>query len=117
MKLASDIIIRPVITEKSTSDAANGRYTFVVNKNAAKTEIRKACEELFNVRVLKVHTVNYNGKKKRMGVHEGLTPSFKKAIITIDTDPKPEAYQVKGGKTQHVTRKYKNSIEEFGFGQ
>lgn len=117
MKYAHDIIIRPVITEKSTEDAAVGKYTFVVDRSATKPEIRQACEKLFNVKVLQVNTVNYSGKKKRMGVHQGLTSAWKKAIVTIDMDPQPEAYQVKGNKPAQSTRKYKTAIEEFGFGQ
>jgi large subunit ribosomal protein L23 len=117
MKSAHDIIIRPVITERSTSDAAVGKYTFVVAKNATKPEIRQACEKLFNVKVLQVNTVNYDGKSKRMGVHQGLTSAWKKAVVTINMDPHPEVYKTKGGKEAQKTRKYKTSIEEFGFGQ
>lgn len=117
MKTAQDIIIRPVITEKSTGDAAVGKYTFVVAKSATKPQIRRACEQLFNVKVKKVNTAHYAGKSKRMGIHQGLTSSWKKAMVTIDMDPKAESYQVEGGKASQVTRRYKTSIEEFGFGQ
>ena len=117
MKSAYDVIIRPVITEKSTMDAAGGKYTFVVARTATKPEIRQACEKLFKVRVLQVNTVNYDGKKKRMGVHQGMTSAWKKAVVTIDTDPQPQTYQTKGGKTTQTARRYKTSIEEFGFGQ
>ncbi len=117
MKTAHDIIIRPVITEKSTGDAAIGKYTFVVAPTATKTEVRQACEKLFGVKVLKVNTVNYDGKNKRQGVHQGMTPSWKKAVVTIDTDPQAVMYLGKGGKSAQATRKYKTSIEEFGFGQ
>lgn len=64
MRSAYDVIIKPVITERSTADTAEGKYTFAVAKNATKTEIRQACEKLFNVRVLKVNTQNVSGKKK-----------------------------------------------------
>ena len=117
MKAAQDIIIRPIITERSTEDAALGRYTFVVPKGTTKPEIRRACEELFNVKVIRVNTQNYAGKKKRMGVHAGVTSSWKKAVVTIDTDPQSETYLTTGGKDASTTRKYKTSIEEFGFGQ
>lgn len=117
MKTAHDIIIRPVITERSTGDAAIGKYTFVVAPAATKTEVRIACEKLFGVKVLKVNTVNYDGKNKRQGVHQGMTPSWKKAVVTIDTDPQGATYLGKGGKTAQAGRKYKTSIEEFGFGQ
>ena len=117
MKTAHDIIVKPIITEKSTYDAAEGKYTFAVDVNATKTEVRKACEQLFNVKVLKVNTLNYDGKKKRMGVHQGKTAAWKKAIVTIDMEPKADNFLTKGGKQSQSARKYKTSIEEFGFGQ
>lgn len=117
MKTAHDIIVRPVITERSTTDAAIGKYTFVVATDATKPEIRQAVEKLFDVKVKSVNTVNYDGKIKRQGVHKGKTPSFKKAVVTIDTDPSNAVYLIKGGKQTQSTRKYKTSIEEFGFGQ
>jgi large subunit ribosomal protein L23 len=117
MKTAHDIIIRPVITEKSTGEAASGKYTFAVARNATKTEIRQACEKLFGVKVLQVNTANYDGKSKRVGVHQGLTPAWKKAVVTIDTAPKAAEFLTKGGKTSQATRKFKTTIEEFGFGQ
>jgi large subunit ribosomal protein L23 len=117
MKDARDIIVRPYVTERSTASAAVGRYTFVVADGATKTEIRSAVEELFSVKVLKVNTVNVSGKEKRQGVHVGLTPSWKKAVVTIDTDPKPATFLTKGGKPSASPRKFKNSIEEFGYGQ
>ena len=92
MKLAEDIIKKPFITEKSNIEVAEGKYTFVVDKNATKTEIKKAVEKLFQVKVLKVNTLNFKGKRKRMGVHEGQRPDWKKAIVKIDTDPKPVTY-------------------------
>ena len=116
MSNAHDIIIRPVITERSTIESSKGKYTFVVDKNANKVQIRQAVEELFSVKVLKVNTVNYDGKMKRQGVHSGKTPSWKKAVITIDLEPEAESYLTKGGKKTAASRKYKNTIEEFGFG-
>ncbi|MEA4890849.1 MAG: 50S ribosomal protein L23 [Clostridiaceae bacterium] len=117
MKTAHDIIIQPIITEKSTGDAAIGKYTFLVATTATKPEIRQACEKLFDVKVRKVNTVNYDGKSKRMGVHQGLTSSWKKAVVTISTEPQSESFQIKGGKASQSNRKYKTTIEEFGFGQ
>lgn len=114
MRSPEDIIRGPYITEKSNDEIANGKYTFKVDVNATKTEIKLAVEQLFNVKVLKVNTINYKGKRKRLGVHAGKRPDWKKAIVKIDTDPKPETYLVKGGKTATSTRKYKTSIEEFG---
>ncbi|NLK87368.1 MAG: 50S ribosomal protein L23 [Clostridiaceae bacterium] len=117
MRTPEDIILRPFITEKSNLDVAAGKYTFVVDVNATKTEIRRAAEKLFQVKVLEVNTINYEGKVKRMGVHTGPRPNWKKAVIKIDLDPKPETYLAKGGKEVVNTKKYKTSIEEYGVTQ
>ena len=117
MKFAEDIIVRPYITEKSNLDMAEGKYTFIVDKKATKTEVKMAVEKLFGVKVIAVNTVNYEGKEKRQGVHVGRTPAFKKAIVKIDTDPKPVSYKEKGGQTVSSNKKYKTSIDEFGVAQ
>ena len=85
---AQEIIIAPVITEKSNMDMAEGKYTFRVAKNASKTQVKKAVEEIFNVKVMAVNTVSMPGKEKRMGVHTGFRPDFKKAIVTLKEDSK-----------------------------
>ena len=108
-----DIIIAPVVTEKSNDELQQGKYTFEVNKNATKVEIANAVEKLFEVKVLKVNTMNVNGKKKRVGYHQGKTPDWKKAIVTIDTNPGELTYLAKGGKTTKISKKYKDSIDEF----
>jgi large subunit ribosomal protein L23 len=112
--MAEDIVIRPLITEKSNDQIVDGKYTFIVHVDSTKTEIRKAIEKLFNVKVIKVNTSNYDGKMKRMGVHIGPRPSWKKAVIKIDTSPKAQSYAEKGGKIVASTHKYRTSIEEFG---
>ncbi|MDD3959117.1 MAG: 50S ribosomal protein L23 [Clostridiaceae bacterium] len=112
-----DIIIKPILTEKSSGDVAVGKYTFEVNKTATKTQIKDAVEKLFNVKVLSVATANYEGKMKRQRYSLGRTPSWKKAVVTIATESKDSSYLGKGGKTTKVSAKYKTSIEEFGFGQ
>lgn len=117
MRTPEDIILRPFITEKSNIDVASGKYTFIVNVNATKSEIKQAAERLFQVKVLAVNTLNYEGKIKRMGVHTGPRPDWKKAVIKIDLDPKPVAYLAKGGKETINNRKYKTSIEEYGVTQ
>ena len=117
MRIAEDIIIKPYITEKSNTAIAVGRYTFVVDKRATKTEIKMAVEKLFQVKVLKVNTANYEGKTKRMGAHVGDRPDWKKAIVKIDTNPKADEFLAKGGKTVANNKKFKNSIEEFGVAQ
>ncbi len=117
MRTPEDIILRPYITEKSNLEVASGKYTFIVDVNATKTEIRQALERLFQVKVLKVNTMNYDGKLKRMGVHVGPRSDWKKAVIKIDLDPKADSYLTKGGKGIVNTKKYKNNIEEFGVTQ
>ena len=83
-----DIIIRPVLSEKSYAGIADKTYTFVVAKSANKTEIKLAIEKIFGVTVDKVNTCNYDGQKKRMGRHEGYTSAYKKAIVSLKSDSK-----------------------------
>ena len=111
--LPEEIIIAPVVTEKSNDQLQEGKYTFKVNKKATKVEIAKAVEKLFEVKVLKVNTMKVNGKKKRVGYHVGKTSDWIKAIVTIDTNPEDETYLTKGGKQAKASKKYKDSIEEF----
>ena len=108
-----DIIIRPIVTEKSNMALQEGKYTFEVAKKATKIQIATAVEKLFNVKVLKVNTMNVEGKQKRMGVHQGKTSDWKKAIVTIDTNPQDSKYIAKGGKEVKVANKYKDAIDEF----
>ncbi len=86
--VAHDIIIRPVLSEKSYQDIANKKYTFEVAKSANKTQIKKAIEEIFKVKVESVNISNVYGKIKRQGRHEGLTGSYKKAIVQLTSDSK-----------------------------
>ena len=109
--VAEDIIIAPVVTERSTADMQEGKYTFKVAKKATKIDIKNAVEKLFEVKVLSVNTMTVKGKEKRVGVHQGRTSDWKKAIVTIDTDPKEVTYLEKGGKTKKVSKKYKVSID------
>ncbi len=88
MKTAQDIIIAPVITEKSMSGIADKKYTFKVAKDASKYEIADAVKELFKVDVAKVNTINVRGKARRMGRYEGYTASWKKAVVTLTADSK-----------------------------
>ena len=114
MRLAEDIIIRPYVKEKSYDVMAQGKYTFIVDHRATKTAIRNAVEKLFNVKVVDVNTVNYDGKEKRMGVHLGKTAKWKKAVVKIDTNPQAVSYFDKSGKKVTTNKKYKNEISEFG---
>ena len=108
-----DVIVAPVITEKSNDGLQEGKYTFEVNKKATKVDIARAVEKLFNVKVLKVNTMHVNGKTKRVGRSIGKTSDWKKAIVTIDTNPSEKTYMAKGGKVTKVSKKYKDSIDEF----
>jgi large subunit ribosomal protein L23 len=82
-KEARDIIIKPVVTEKTMNLLADNKYTFLVDKRANKVEIKKAVEEIFKVKVDSVTTMNVQGKKKRMGRFEGRRPSRKKAVVSL----------------------------------
>ena len=108
-----DIIIAPVITEKSNDELQAGKYTFRVNKKATKIDIRNAVEKLFEVKVLNVNTMSVKGKEVRRGKTTGKTSDWKKAIVTIDTNPGDIKYLDKGRKEVKVSKKYKDSIEHF----
>nr|WP_279237167.1 50S ribosomal protein L23 [Alkaliphilus pronyensis] len=83
-----DIIIRPLVSEQSMESMADKKYTFVVDKKANKTEIKKAIEKIFGVKVEKVNTMNMTGKYKRMGKNIGKRPDWKKAIVQLKPDSK-----------------------------
>lgn len=83
MKNAHDIILAPIISEQSMDVAAEKKYTFKVAKDANKTQVKLAVEEVFGVEVKKVNIANYDGKLKRMGRNFGYTPSYKKAVVTL----------------------------------
>ncbi len=85
---AQDIVIRPIITEKSMMGIADKKYTFEVAKSATKIDVARAVEELFKVKVDKVTTVNVRGRLKRQGRFEGYTRSWKKAYVTLTKDSK-----------------------------
>ena len=111
--LPEEVIVRPVITEKSNDEMQSGKYTFEVNKKATKVEIAKAVEKLFEVKVLNVNTMIVKGKTKRVRYVEGKTLDWKKAIVTIDMNPAEKTYLGKGGKEVKASKKFKDSIDEF----
>jgi len=78
-----DVIIRPVISEKSYGLLDQNKYTFVVHKSANKTEIKIAIEKIFDVKVVNVNTQNRPGKRKRRGYVVGKRPDIKRAIVTL----------------------------------
>lgn len=110
---AEEIIIAPIVTERSSTGIQDGKYTFEVNKKATKVDIAKAVEKIFGVKVLSVNTISVKGKEKRVGAHTGMTSDWKKAIVTIDTNPSEKTYLAKGGKEVKVSKKYKDTIDEF----
>ena len=86
--IAHDIIIRPIITEKSMMGIAEKKYTFEVAKTATKIDIANAVEEAFKVKVAKVNTVSVRGRLNRQGRTQGYTKSWKKAVVTLTEDSK-----------------------------
>ena len=91
--VAHDIIIRPIITEKSSSLMEMNKYTFEVHRSANKIQIRKAVEEIFKVKVLSVNTMNVPSKPKRMGAFIGKTRSWKKAIVALPEGQRIEFFE------------------------
>lgn len=79
-----DIIIAPVITEKSALLEQEGKYVFKVDTKANKVQIKQAIEKIFNVKVLSVNTSNSHPKKKRVGKYTGMTNKYKKAIVKLE---------------------------------
>jgi large subunit ribosomal protein L23 len=88
MKAPHDIILRPVLTEKSYDSIPDKKYTFLVDARSNKTEIKQAVETIFGVKVKNVNTLRQQGKMKRVGVHTGRKPSFKKAFVTLTAESK-----------------------------
>ena len=89
MKSPYDIIIKPVLTEKSYATIADKKYVFVVDKKSNKSEIKSAVEKIFGVKVESVNTLRTDGKIKRQGRTQGRTPEIKKAYVTLKKDSKP----------------------------
>ncbi len=85
---ARDVIKSPVITEHSADLMMDKKYTFEVDPRANKTEVKAAVESAFNVKVIKVNTMNIKGKLKRMGQHAGYRSDRKKAIVQLSEDSK-----------------------------
>ena len=93
MKSVADIIVRPLITEKSMDGIANKVYTFEVQKDATKAEVALAVETMFKkTKVVKVNIINMKKKPKRYGVHFGYTSEWKKAVVTLSEDSAPIAF-------------------------
>jgi len=93
MKDPRDVILKPVVSEKSYALLDAGVYTFVVHPDANKTEIRQAVEAIFGVQVTKVNTLNRKGKKKRRGRWFGTRPDTKRAIVTLAEGQKIDLFE------------------------
>ena len=89
----SEVLIRPVVSEKSYEQITSNQYTFQVHKDAHKTQIRQAVEELFDVKVLQVNIVKVQAKPKRRGVHKGIRPGWKKAIVQLKPGDSIEIFE------------------------
>lgn len=86
MKDPQDIILQPLVSEKSYAGMPDKVYQFVVARDANKRQIKEAVEKLFNVRVLTVNTLNVHPKAKRRGVFNGFTPAWKKAVVRLNPE-------------------------------
>ncbi len=94
MRDPREIVIRPVVTERSTELGEDqNAYTFIVSKDANKIEIRAAVERLFGVKVAGVRTLNYRGKWRRVGRSLGRRPSYKKAIVKLASGERIDVYE------------------------
>ncbi len=93
MQNAHEVVLRPIVSEKSYAMIEHNRYTFEVAKASRKIEIAKAVEELFHVTVTSVNTMNVPGKKRRVRYAQGTTPSWKKAIVTLKAGDKIEFFE------------------------
>ena len=97
MRDPREVIVRPVVTERSMelsqSDAGEPQYAFIVARDANKVEIKNAVEKLFNVSVTHVNTMNYRGKARRVGRHLGRRPAYKKAIVRVADGEQIDVYE------------------------
>ena len=94
MKTAYDIILTPVISEQSMDVAADKKYTFKVAVDANKVEIKKAIEEIFNVKVVEIRTVNVHRKPKRLQRYEGYKAAYKKAIVRLAAGQSIDVFEI-----------------------
>jgi large subunit ribosomal protein L23 len=88
-----EVLISPVVSEKSYGQIVQNRYTFKVHQDAHKTQVRQAVEELFDVKVLNVNIVKVQAKPKRRGIHKGVRPGWKKAIVQLKPGDSIEIFE------------------------
>ena len=113
--VAEDIIIKPIITEKSTYAQAQGKYTFKVNKKATKIDIKNAVQKLFGVKVTDVTTLIIKGRMKSRNGKAYKTADWKKAIVTVATEIPTLTYKGKGGKEVKASKSFNTEIKEMSF--
>lgn len=94
MKPNYEIIVKPLITEKTMKLVDEGKYTFEVKQGANKVEVKKAVEELFDVKVTAVNMINAQRKKRRVGKYEGLRPAVQKAIVSLAEGQKLDVFEI-----------------------
>ena len=94
MKTTYDILVRPLITEKTMKLVEEGKYTFEVKQGSNKVEVKKAVEELFKVEVTAVNMMNTQRKRRRVGKYEGLRPAVQKAIVTLAKGQKLDVFEI-----------------------
>ena len=87
------ILLRPIVSEKGYSEGQAGKYRFEVARSATKVDIKKAVEKLFKVHVTKVNVINMEGKSRRLRMHAGFTPDWKKAIVTLQDGEHIDYYE------------------------
>jgi large subunit ribosomal protein L23 len=94
MRDPRQVIVRPVVTERSTTQAEDsGKYTFIVHRAANKIDIKNAVQSLFEVKVKNVRTANFRGKLRRVGRSEGFKPAYKKAVVTLVEGERIDMYE------------------------
>jgi large subunit ribosomal protein L23 len=96
MKSPRDVVIRPVVSEKSYAGIEGNAYTFLVSPNANKTEIKEAIQQIWNVRVVSVNTMNRKGKVKRTRLGTGKRPDQKRAVVKLAAGDSIEIFEAKG---------------------
>lgn len=110
--VAEDIIIKPVVTEKSTYAQAEGKYTFKVHKKATKVDVKNAVQKLFGVKVLNVSTMIVKGTTRNRNGRTYKTADWKKAIVTVATTIPAMTYKQKGGKEVKANKNFNTEIKE-----
>jgi large subunit ribosomal protein L23 len=90
---SSQVILAPIVSEKSYQGTADGKYTFKVHQDAHKTQVRQAVEELFDVKVTRVNIIKVQAKPKRRGLFKGTRPGWKKAIVQLRTGDTIEFFE------------------------